>query len=549
MPARAVSSSTRAKAPGAAGDRAAWLEPARRLLAALEAPCDRAFGSLGNPWHQLGALSFFFFWIIAATGIYLYAFFDTSVAGAYPSVERLTREQWFFGGIIRSLHRYASDAFVVSMALHLLREFVQGHWHGFRWFSWLTGVPLLWLAFASGIGGFWLVWDELAQFSLIASAEWFDGLPLLSQPIVRNFLEPAAINDRFFSLLIFLHIGFPLALLLGMWVHIYRLSHARTNPPRALALGTFAALVLLALIKPVTSLGSADLDRVAQALPLDWFYLFVHPWMYATSPGAIWLASGLATLLLCLAPLLPHPRREPAAVVDLAHCNGCSRCFDDCPYVAITMVPRRDGSSHTLQAEVDPALCAGCGICAGACPSATPFRTQTQIRTGIDLPRLTVDALRAKLEAALEALEASPRVVVFGCDQAVEVQPLGDARTAVLSLRCAGMLPPSFIDYALKNGADGVLITACAEGDCAFRLGQAWLAERLTGRREPHLRAAVDPRRVRYQGHSAREFATVKQELASLREELRAIGVEDQDERREINWKQRRKTGDRNEQA
>ena len=42
------------------------------------------------PWHHLGALGYFLFWVIAATGIYLFAFFDTSVTGAHASLERLT---------------------------------------------------------------------------------------------------------------------------------------------------------------------------------------------------------------------------------------------------------------------------------------------------------------------------------------------------------------------------------------------------------------------------------------------------------------------------
>ena len=39
-----------------------------------------------------------------------------------------------------------------------------------------------------------------------------------------NFIGGGAVSDRFFSLLIFLHIGIPLILLLGMWIHIQRIS-------------------------------------------------------------------------------------------------------------------------------------------------------------------------------------------------------------------------------------------------------------------------------------------------------------------------------------
>ena len=66
---------------------------------------DRGFGGRANPLHQLGALGWFFYWIVAASGIYLYVFFDTGVTQAYESVERITHAQWYAGGVMRSLHR------------------------------------------------------------------------------------------------------------------------------------------------------------------------------------------------------------------------------------------------------------------------------------------------------------------------------------------------------------------------------------------------------------------------------------------------------------
>jgi len=59
------------------------------------------------------------------------------------------------------------------------------------------------------------------------------------------------------------------------------------------------------------------------------------------------------------------------------------------------------------------------------------------------------------------------------------------------------MLPPSFVEYALRNGADGVLVTGCADGACDYRFGQRWLEERFAGTREPHLRANVPRERLR----------------------------------------------------
>ncbi len=61
-----------------------------------------------------------------------------------------------------------------------------------RWFTWMTGVPILWLIFVCGITGYWLVWDKLAQYVAMVSTEWLDHLPIFGLPIARNFLSPEA---------------------------------------------------------------------------------------------------------------------------------------------------------------------------------------------------------------------------------------------------------------------------------------------------------------------------------------------------------------------
>ena len=98
----------------------------KRLQAALqwlflrvEDIFNRAFGDRLNPLYHLGAITFFLVWVVAGSGLYLYAFFETGVADAHASVEALTHHQWFAGGILRSLHRYASDTFVIVLFLHL----------------------------------------------------------------------------------------------------------------------------------------------------------------------------------------------------------------------------------------------------------------------------------------------------------------------------------------------------------------------------------------------------------------------------------------------
>jgi len=273
----------------------------------MEAGFNAAFGDRLNPFYHLGEITFFLFWIVAASGLYLYAFFKTGVSEAYSSVDRLTAQLWL-GGVVRSLHRYASDAMVVTMVLHLVRHFCFDRYRGLRWLSWVTGVALIWLVYVSGINGFMLPWDRLAQFVTVAGAELLDWLPIFNGALVRNFIYPASVNDRLFSLLSFMHIGVPLVLLLFMWVHIQRVPKASTNPPRAIMSALLLTLIALALALPVTSHAPADLSVAPEALHLDWFYLAMLPLLYAWSATGVWLVLGPATMLLVLLPWLPPKR-------------------------------------------------------------------------------------------------------------------------------------------------------------------------------------------------------------------------------------------------
>jgi len=513
--------------------------PLRSLLEWLELLFDKPFGPPWNPVRQSGTLAFFFFWVVAVSGVYVFILFDTSVSGAYSSVEHMTHEQWFLGGVMRSLHRYASDAMVLTMLLHVAREFSHDRYRGTRWFSWITGIPVVWLLLASGISGYWLVWDELAQYVAIGSMEWLDWLGIFGEPVADNFLTRGSLDDRFFSLLVFIHIFAPLFLLFMMWVHILRINRSRTNPPRGLALGALAMMVALSFAYPAISHGPADLGTVPAVLSLDWYYMAFYPIFDHWGPGAMWALAFGGSLLLCAMPWLPPRKEAAAAEVFLEHCNGCTRCFGDCPYGAVSMQPRTDGRPFEKEAIVNPSLCTACGICVGACPMSTPFKQGQALKTGIDLPNTSLDSISGRLSEAMAKVAAKysparPSIVVVGCDHGAKLRNIEDDATASIKLPCIGMLPPSFIDLALSDGrVDGVLLTGCADCDCHHRFGIEWTEDRLAGLRDPYLRKRVPRERLHAAWAGPGEGDALTHELAEFRERLIGLAAPVDDDPRQ----------------
>jgi len=275
----------------------------------LESALNGVFGAALNPLYYLGAITYLMFWIIVVSGFYIYAFYDTGVNDAYNSVEQITNKQWYLGGIMRSLHRYASDGMILFAVLHMLRNFVFDRYRDYRWFSWYTGIFVLWLIYIAGINGYWLPWDGLAQFAAVATAEWLDALPIFSAPLVRNFLEQGSVNDRFFSLLSFIHLGVPLGAFAIIWIHTQRVPQAKTSPPRTITIGLILSMIVLALVKPALSQGQADLDAAPFTLNLDWFYLWSYPLLYSWGTAKVWMLVGGVTGLLLVLPFLGGRKR------------------------------------------------------------------------------------------------------------------------------------------------------------------------------------------------------------------------------------------------
>jgi len=189
---------------------------------------------------------------------------------------------------------------VVTMVIHMARYFAFDRLRGFRWFSWVTGVFLIWMVYVAGANGYMLPWDQLAQYVTTASFEWLDWIPMFRGTLIRNFIYDTGVSDRLFSLLVFVHIGVPLLTLLLMWVHVQRVPKATTTPPKPIAISVVVMLLVMAVLVPVVSQGGpAHMATVPSELKLDWLLLALYPLVHVWSPAATWtLVIGISALLL-----------------------------------------------------------------------------------------------------------------------------------------------------------------------------------------------------------------------------------------------------------
>jgi coenzyme F420-reducing hydrogenase delta subunit/ferredoxin len=185
---------------------------------------------------------------------------------------------------------------------------------------------------------------------------------------------------------------------------------------------------------------------------------------------------------------------------------------------------RTDGARYEHEVAVDPDLCGACGICAGSCPASNPFRTpRGELKTGIDMPQLPVNEMRRATRAAIDALHGDPKILVYGCEHGIDVGHFDGDDTRGIKLICSGMLPPTLVEYALKHGAEGVMVTGCRQNDCYFRFGNSWTRLRFAGERKPSLRARAERERILVHGGAEPDAAQLRKDLDAFRARLRAL--------------------------
>ncbi len=482
-----------------------------RVLARLDAGCNRLYGWRFNPLYHSGAIAAVLFLVLLVTGLYLLIFYR--IGSPYESVVRISADPWL-GRWIRGVHRYASDAAVVAILVHAFRLFAQGRSWGPRALAWMTGVILLFTVLLCGWTGYVMVWDVQAQVIAELGARLFDVVPLFAEPISRAFVGERPLPAAFFFLNLFLHIALPIGLGLLVWVHVSRVARPALVPPRGLLWGVTALLTALAFLWPAPVAPAADLLRLPTAAPYDVFYAFWVPLARAAPVGAVWALTVLAWSVALLVPLWSRPplaRRPLPSVVDARHCTGCEQCALDCPYDAITMYQRQDGRGG-LVAQVTPALCVSCGICTASC---APMRVGPAQRTGRD----QLAAVRA---FAARTRPGPTDVVVIGCERGAAATDSLDG-APVFRATCAGSVHTSVIEFLVRSGAGGVLVASCPPRDCWSREGPKWLEQRLFHDREAELQARVDRRRVRVVYAGAGERAVLHDALTAYRRDVAAL--------------------------
>ena len=477
-----------------------------------------------NPLTQLGALANGALGVAVVSGIVLLLWYSPSVTQAHASLEHLRTGSWL-GQWMRSVHRYSSDACLFLILLHAGRLVAQRRFTGPRWLAWVSGLGLLSLVSLIGWTGYWLVWDMRAKHAALGVARMLDRLPLFTEPFSRSFLTDQSVPSLLFFLVFFAHMLAPLAVGIGIWIHLMRVNRAQFLPSRRTTAWLVGSVAALSIVLPATSADPAHMTIKSAGFAMDWWYLWPIVFTDRLGGGALWflfLGVGLAASTVPWTLARRSNRIEVAAKVDLPRCMGCTLCSQDCPFNAITMIPREDGRKFDVQSAVNPDLCVQCGICVGSCDSQA-----------INLPVLNSREVEREIQQWVteRRQQGRPAFVCFYCGESAGAAIAGGGARAssewddfrLQRVPCVGWVSAVLLERTLQKGADGILVTGCGEGDPIGREGIKWFQHRLDGRREPRFDPTkADAQRIHFVQLNRTQPGALLKAAQALRESRQA---------------------------
>ncbi len=171
----------------------------------------------------LGLISAFLFITLIITGVMLMFYYVPSTVEAYNRVLDL-RSAVNYGFVLRNMHKWAAEAMVFFVFLHMCRVFFTGAYKRPREFNWVIGVILLLLTMGLSFTGYLLPWDQLAFWAITVGTSIMGYVPVLGEKLRFFLLGGDTVGQEGLIRFYVLHVMvLPGVLLAVLAVHIWRI--------------------------------------------------------------------------------------------------------------------------------------------------------------------------------------------------------------------------------------------------------------------------------------------------------------------------------------
>ena len=136
------------------------------------------------------------------------------------------------------------------------------------------------------------------------------------------------------------------------------------------------------------------------------------------------------------------------------------------------------------------------------------------------------------MSKAAESTNWEPKILAFlcnwcsyaGADLAGTSRIQYPPNVRVIRVPCSGRVNPLHIVSALRQGADGVLVSGCHPGDCHYLSGNLYARRRFALLQRYLTYLGIEPGRVQFSWVSASEGGRFAEVVTEVTEAVRAMG-------------------------
>lgn len=278
-----------------------------------------------------GGTAIFLMLVLVITGALEMFYYIPTPASAALSIQTITYLVPF-GGLIRNIHFWAAQLFIIVSAVHLVRVVFTGAYIPPRRFNYLLGLVLFVFSILLNFTGYILRWDTGIQWALVVGTNLIKTIPFFGNDLYQILIggtEPgSATLIRFYAWHIY---GLAIASIILIGWHAFRVRRdgGIALPPPKLRIHnerisrfelvrretlamilTSAALIILSVFSPapiaspITQITALSADSHA-----PWFFLWVQQMLKWGDPF-IWGVLVPFVVLLILA-LIPYTFPKP----------------------------------------------------------------------------------------------------------------------------------------------------------------------------------------------------------------------------------------------
>nr|AVE15684.1 cytochrome b [Hierodula chinensis] len=276
-----------------------------------------------SSWWNFGSLLGLCLGIQIMTGLFLAMHYSAHIDLAFSSVAHICRDV-NYGWLLRTLHANGASMFFICIYLHIGRGMYYGSYK--YYFTWMTGVIILFLVMATAFMGYVLPWGQMSFWGATVITNLLSAIPYLGIDLVQwvwgGFAVDNATLNRFFTF----HFVLPFIVAAAVMIHLLFLHQTGSNNPLGLnsdidkipfhpyftfkdTLGFIFLFMLLSILSLKEPYILGDPDNFIPANPLvtpvhiqpEWYFLFAYAILRSIPNklgGVIALVMSIAILFL-----------------------------------------------------------------------------------------------------------------------------------------------------------------------------------------------------------------------------------------------------------